>query len=297
MATRWDGMRRTNLHGDFYEMEIISNQYFSVGVHVDSDPEFRAYILAAGTAHARGNQSIDNILRRHKREWMRRFEKEEAERSGGLSELRQKLSYAVSQRCRAISALDLSTISTYGVIAAANAQIRLDSTFHGALLLIQGGHPCESEAVIRLGLEQVAWTYGIRNLKTAEQVEHTSGTGWINKLKPVFPGVGHFYGRLSNLAHMAPATHHRFLGVSEGKTHVKIRAPDTALESFLYLITLLDAFLVISERCFHTAGLDCENIDPASGTILERRTASELICAYLGALPPGTVEFFRSWWR
>ena len=167
-------MRRTNLHGDLSGMEIISNQYFSVGVHIDSDPEFRAYILAAGTAHARGNQSIDNILRRHKTEWVRRFETEEAEKTGGLSELYQKLSYTVSQRCRAISALDLSTISTYGIIAAANAQIRLDSTFHGALLLIQSGHPFESEAVIRLGLEQVAWTYGTRSLKTAEEVERTS---------------------------------------------------------------------------------------------------------------------------
>jgi hypothetical protein len=79
--------------------------------------------------------------------------------------------------------------------------------------------------------------------------------------------------------------------------HVKIRAPDAALESFLYLITLLDAFLVISERCFHRAGLDCENIDPTSGSILERRTASELIRAYPGALPPGAAEFFKSWWK
>jgi len=43
MTDAWDGMRWTNLGGDLDEMEVIGNTLFQVGVHVDSDPEFKAY--------------------------------------------------------------------------------------------------------------------------------------------------------------------------------------------------------------------------------------------------------------
>lgn len=297
MATPWKGMRRTNLHGDFHEMEIISGQLFSVAVHVDSDPEFRAYILAAGTAHAQGNETIDNTLRRHKNEWIRKFEEEETLKPGGVGALYQNIASEVSQRCKAISALDLRTASTSGAIASANTQIRLASTFRGALLLIRDGYPFESEAVIRLGLEQVAWTYGVRNLKTVEEVENTSGTGWMTPLKAIFPGAGRFYNRLTKLAHMAPATHQRFLGIEESRTHVKLQMPVAALESLVFLITLLDAFLVVSEKCLGSAGLACQNIDPSSGSLLEKRVASELIHNFEAALPASSAAFFRSWWK
>jgi len=270
MADAWDGIRWTNLGGDLDDMEVIGNTLFQVGVHVDSDPEFKAYILAAGVTHSRGNRSVDNVLRRHLDEWVRRFEREGAEAELGTEGLYRRISAEASRRCEAISKLDLRDCLVPGTVAAANAQIRLRSTFRAALVSIRVGYAFEAEAIIRLGLEQVAWTYGVRNIGTFEQVASTLGTGWITALKEVLPGIGPVYNRLSNLAHVAPATHERFLERSAEYTIVKLKTPAAAIESTRLLLILLDAFLIVSEICFHAAGLVCENIDPSSGRPLLR---------------------------
>jgi hypothetical protein len=297
MTDAWDGMRWTNLGGDLDEMEVIGNTLFQVGVHVDSDPEFKAYILAAGAAHSVGNRSVDNVLRRHLDEWVRRFERESAEAKIGTEGLYRRISAEASRRCEAISKLDLRDCLVAGTLAAANAQIRLRSTFRAALVTIRVGYAFEAEAIIRLGLEQVAWSYGVRNLGTFEQVESTRGTGWITPLKEVLPGVGLMYNRLTNLAHMAPATHERFLERSAENIFVKLKNPAAALESTHLLLILLDAFLIVSEICFQAAGLVCENIDQSSRTPLEKRTARGLASEFAAILPPTRGASIESWWK
>jgi hypothetical protein len=100
---------------------------------------------------------------------------------------------------------------------------------------IRLGHAFESEAVIRQGLEQIAWTFGIRGLDAVDQVDETLGTWWVTKLKSLFPGVGKFYGLLTNYAHLAPKTHARFLGKADlnkcsrsshdGREHARVDYP------------------------------------------------------------------------
>src|SRR5579862_6877086 len=141
-------MRKTNLHGSLADMEVISNGLVSIGVHVDSDPEFRAFVLAAGTAHGMGNESIDSVLRKHRKEWTRKFEKEALEAKSGARALGSAIAEISSNRCSELSTMRLPDTSPYGATAAANALIRLDATFRSALLLCRIGHAIESEAVI-----------------------------------------------------------------------------------------------------------------------------------------------------
>jgi len=297
VSDSWDGNRLIGLRSDLDELELIGNNLFTVGVPVDADPEFKAYVFAAGATHSSGNRSVDNMLRRHCDSWVKRFEDERSSDVRGVQSLRKVILEKASGRSMALAALDLNGNVNYGVRAAANAQIRLESTFRAALQLVQLGYAFESEAVIRLGLEQVAWTYAIRNLATPGEVEATSGTGWIPNLKEVIPGAGRIYGRLSNLAHVSPATHSRFVAHSDGQTMIRIKAPAAAMESLLLLIILLDAFLVISERCFGSNGITCESIDPNTGKLLEERVAQSLISDFEGILPPGSKDLFLMWWK
>jgi hypothetical protein len=184
------------------DMELIGNQMFTVAVPAGADPEFKAYIFAAGATHACGNRSIDNTLRHHCDKWTREFQQRGEADAIGLLGLRRAIAQQASTRCVEISNLDLGENALHGAISAANVLIRLESTFRAASQLVQLGFAFESEAVIRLGFEQVAWSNAVRRMRSPAEVEATSSTKSITKLKAVFQGAGHIYNRLSDLAHI-----------------------------------------------------------------------------------------------
>lgn len=218
-------MRHLNPDDHRDEMELIGNKLFTVGVSTEADPEFKAYIMAAGATYAAGNRSVDNILRKHRSRWIERFEKKaEADKRGAVG-LRAAVLREVSVRCRKISKLDLTNVTSSGIIAAANALIRMASPFRAASHLIRLGFTFESEAVIRLGFEQVAWSNVVRNLTEPEEVTKPRGTDHVTQLKSLFPGAGPIYGRLSNLAHVAPSTRERFIVEQDGEIMIQIQAP------------------------------------------------------------------------
>jgi len=280
---------------DLFEMQLIGNRLFRVAVRVDADPEFKTYILAAGSAHSLGMRSIDNVLRKHGDKWLQKFQEGRSDPEEQAAQFRNAVLNKVLMRCKEISELDLSGVTTEGTIATANIQIRLESTFRAALQLIWLGFAFESEAVIRLGLEQIAWSYAIRNLWTKEDVDSTSATGWMTKLKEVFPGAGRIYNRLSNLAHVAPSTHTRFLGRAEAETFVKIRSPAAARESMLLLSIVVDAFLVVSEMCFSRHGLRCDNFDENQRGLVQNRFVQQCIEKFSSCLPRDAQEIFAEW--
>jgi hypothetical protein len=70
-----DGIRWIGFDGDLPEMELIGTNLFAIGVAAEADPEFKAYMMAAGSTYAAGNSSVDNTLRKHKSMWVERFER------------------------------------------------------------------------------------------------------------------------------------------------------------------------------------------------------------------------------
>src|SRR5258708_33791338 len=158
--------------------------------------------MAAGATYAAGNRSVDNTLRRHRAIWIERIEKqaEVDERSAGG--LRRAVLREVSGRCESISRVDGREITSSGIIAAANALIRMHSTFLAASHLIRLGFAFESEAVIRLGFEQVAGNNAVRHLTVPEEVAKISGTGNMTKLQSLFRVAWVIYNRLINLYHL-----------------------------------------------------------------------------------------------
>jgi hypothetical protein len=281
---------------DLDEMELIGNRTFTVAVPIGADSEFKAYIMAAGSTHSIGSRSIDNILRRNGDRWVRFFEEQEVANAKGIAGLRWTIVQMAICRCVEISELNIGEYSGAGKLAAAKVLIRLESTFRAASQLIQLGYAFESEAVIRLGLEQVAWASTVRDMTDEATVEATSGTGNMTKFKAVFPGAGPIYSRLSDLAHVAPRTHRRFVSEIDGETSVQIKAPFAAKESIGLLLILLDAFLVIGELSFVHAGMTCHNVDAGSGKLKAGRPVHKLIERFDQVLPRGTGGLFASWW-
>jgi hypothetical protein len=173
----------------------------------------------------------------------------------------------------------------------------MDSAFRAASRLIRSGFAFESEAVIRLGYEQVAWSNVVRHVAEPEEVARLNGTRQITKLKSLFPGAGPIYNRLSDLAHVAPSTRERFMTEQDNGLMIQIQAPLAATESMRLLVVLMDAFLVVGEECFEHVGLPCTNLDPLTRRLREDRPARMLIAEFEGVFPPGTKSFFDAWWR
>jgi hypothetical protein len=293
----WDWTGLWFPENDLDDMEVIGNRLFRAAVPVESDAEFKAYIFAAGATHSCGIRSVDNLLRRHGDLWTRRFEQKQSSGKKNIALLRREVMRQVMARCEAISKLNLRKAATEGTITGANAQIRLESTFRAASQLLALGFAFESEAVTRLGFEQIAWIYAIRNMLTPDEIESTSATGSVTDLKHVFPGAGRIYNRLSNLAHVSPKTHPRYLGASEGNTIIRIRMPSAVRESMLLLVILLDAFLAVGEICLSSAGLRCENIDRETGHVRTKRIARTLVTDFSEVLRHDSGESFASWWK
>ena len=60
---------------------------FSVGVPVGADPEFKAYVFAAGVTHSMGNSSVDAQLRRNRGKWIDSFHPEQSKAGSAEREI------------------------------------------------------------------------------------------------------------------------------------------------------------------------------------------------------------------
>jgi hypothetical protein len=296
MSEEWDGMRRVIWSKDLDDMQVIGTDMFSVGVPVDADPEFKAYVFAAGVTHSLGNVSIDHLLRRNYDKWIRRHSDDLLFSKGSLSALLRDIRSLVDRRCDALSSCSLGPSAPTGKVAAANALIRLASTFRAAVQLVRLKLPFEAEAVVRLGFEQLGWAHAVVDLDSLESIDRVKATAAATTLKRIFPGAGRAYGRLSELAHMAPHTHCRVLVTRNDQLNIEIKSPEAARESALYLIILLDGLLTVSEICFGSFGPERQSVDIENSKLLENRPAAALIPEYLSILPADAAATFQQWW-
>lgn len=289
-----DIVRKIIWNKDLDEMEVIGSRMFSVGVPIDADPEFKAYVFAAGVTHSMGNSSVDAQLRRNRGRWIDSFRPGQS-KPGSAEQLMKIVRTRALTRVNELTALDLSGASS-GAAAAANVLIRLASTFRGALQLVRLGFAFESEAVIRLGFKQISWAYVVAPLTDVGEIERASPTKSITKLRELLPAAGRIYGRLSELAHVAPDTHHRFVSVDDNdKVRINIQAHDATPESLFLLVLLLDALYVVSEARFHVFGIPSSSLNHTRTKVAPERPTAALLREYGSALPPSAESTFASW--
>ena len=282
----WDGIRQIICVKNFDEMEIIGTMHFSVAVPIEADPEFKAMVLAAGVTHSGGNKSIDYTFRRYGDKFLKRFDPDRTCPHGCIKELLLILRKRGVNIAKILSSIEIAETNKHGMVSAANALIRLQATFHASVQLSLNGLGIEAEAVIRQGLEQIAWGLRVLELDEPEQVLNTKPNSSIFALKSEFPGAGFVYGMLSDAAHLAPRTHDRFISFSEGGVEVTIRDPNDCATSVMSLLLLLDAYSFVAQQVCITAGSEAR---------LATVECEKLIDIYEQVLPGNSREWFHRW--
>lgn len=282
----WDGVRRIIWAKNFDEMEIIGTMHFSVAVPIEADPEFKAMVLAAGVAHSGGNKSIDYTYRQYRDEFLERFSPDRTCPAGCTKELLLKVRKRAVGIAKQLTELDIPEGSPFGLLSGANALIRLQATFHASVQLSLNGLGIEAEAVIRQGLEQLAWSLRVLEIDEPEESQKIAPSACVSVLKSVFPGAGFIYGALSDAAHLAPRTHGRFLSFEGDEVAISIRNPNDCANSALFLVLLLDAYSYVS----HQVEMAVE-----TGPEAARDHCAELFDNYQQVLPSHAGEWFRRW--
>lgn len=243
----WDGVRRIIWAKHFDEMEIIGNDHFSIGVPIRADPEFKAMLFAAAITHIDGNKSVDYIYRRHGKEYLEAFDDDKRCPSGSLKELILHIGKTAERFSKCLSSGAFTSQQPTGSVHAVNVLIRVQSTFHAVSQLILGGLALEAEAVIRQGIEQCAWSLAVKELDDAKEIDKTSPTKSVSRLKQSFPGAGHIYGLLSDSAHASPSSQSRFVERNGDQVSIAIRSTEHCRQALLYLVMLLDTYANIAE--------------------------------------------------
>jgi len=267
-------------------MEIIGTMHFSVAVPIEADPEFKAMVLAAGVTHSNGNKSIDYTYRRYRDQFLERFSPDKTCPTGCIKELLLKVRERAVGIAKQLTELDIPEGSAFGLLSGANALIRLQATFHASVQLSLNGLGIEAEAVIRQGLEQLAWSLRVLKIDEFEESQKIAPNACISDLKSAFPGAGFIYGALSDAVHLAPRTHGRFLSFEGEEVAISIRNPDDCANSALFLVMLLDAYLYVS----HQVAIAVE-----TGPEAVQDYCAELVDNYQQVLPSHAGEWFRRW--
>ncbi len=149
---------------------------------------------------------------------------------------------------------DEEQICSVGGIVFSNVALRrVEGTFRAAGLLFRIGYMLEARAVARTILEQVAWSYAVRDIIDFDQASKLSPTKCISELKKLLPYVGRLYGDLSEETHLGLEEHGRFLRIEGNTSKVLFCHGEDSWESGLVLLNLADIWAVVfecSQRAF-----------------------------------------------
>lgn len=227
---------------EFDEMELISTGMLGVAVPFDAPRDFKARVLAAASTCFFGKKSVDNELKRNGDSYeLERPSAEERVMFGALVASKrhvQKLAYAMSE----FPNVEVNS----GLFAAEACLIRLQSSFKSAVLLIRQGYTLEAAAVCRLILEQLAWAFAIHKLEDHSYFD-LEPNRCITELKKLCPTAGHFYGSLSNLAHVHPSNTPEYLDFEGPRTAVLLRIFHLRWAAAFDIMKLADWFHLVGE--------------------------------------------------
>jgi hypothetical protein len=191
---------------DLDDYDILSTMTLSVAVPYRTTESFRKLIWAAMATYGFGNSSVDHVLRRYGFMWDRRADKS-FQHEPRIIALR-----SIAEAANEIAnALDRVTVgSGLGPLCAKAALCRLEASFKAAYGLVRREYIFETDAVVRLILEQIAWAFAIHSVPD-DEVFSLSSTKCIGRLKTIFPECGVLYGALSEWAHIDPSLAQKYV--------------------------------------------------------------------------------------
>jgi hypothetical protein len=230
---------------DLDDYDILSTMTLSVAVPHQTTESYRKMIWAAMATYGFGNSSVDGFLRRYGGLWDKMDDKS-FQRDPRIIALRD-VTEAVDGIAAALGRVTPSP--SLGHICSKAALCRLEASFKAAYGLVRKEYIFETDAVVRLILEQLAWSYAAYSASD-EQVFKLSGSGCITQLKAVFPECGPIYGELNKWVHIDPSIARQYVEFHKAGAEVVRRSDVNAFQSGAYLVAFAPVYLKIVQELF-----------------------------------------------
>jgi hypothetical protein len=229
---------------DLDDYDIISSNTMSIAVPHRASNSFRKLLWAAMVTYGFGNTSVDHVLRRYGPLWERTVSRS-LQGDPRLAALREIVN-AIKQIARE---LDRVKPIGSGPICARAALVRLEASFKAAYGLVRRAYVFETDAVVRLILEQMAWAYAAHGASEKE-IFHLAPNKCISRLKKLLPRCGTLYGLLNRWAHIDPSLAQNYLEFHRAAIDVVRRSAFNSFESGEHIAVLAVAYLDLAQELF-----------------------------------------------
>jgi hypothetical protein len=230
---------------DLDDYDILAMNTLSVAVPYRTTESLRKLIWAAMVTYVFGNSSVDHVIRSYGNLWEHRRDKS-FESDPRLLILRSTQE-AVMRIAETLE--KTSTSPRLGHVCAKPALCGLEATFKAAYGLIRRDYIFETEALIRMLLEQLAWAHEA-HFADENTLRTLNPTKCITKFKAVFSSAGTFYGELSEGAHLDPSIVEHYLRFHKTGSKIIRRSAADSQHSGYYLTALASTYLEVVQKLF-----------------------------------------------
>ena len=230
---------------DLDDYDILAMNTLSVAVPYKTTGGLRKLIWAAMVTYAFGNSSVDHVIRRYGHLWRQRSNR--CFESDPLLLILRGNQEHVAHIAEKLEGTGRSVL--LGHVCAKSALCRLEATFKAAYGLVRRNYIFETEAVVRMLLEQLAWAHEAYQASD-DALRTLNPTKCITPFKAVFKEAGKFYGELSEGAHLDPSIAENYLRFHKQGANVIRRSRPDSRHSGYYLTALASVYLEVVQKLF-----------------------------------------------
>jgi hypothetical protein len=227
---------------NLFEMEIIGNHLFSAAIPYNSSFELKKDILSVLQAHTLGVTSIDYVRKKYGEDL--KLPEPDLEKRNLL-----KILDKINNEINSVKNIFINEVirpKHVGLLAAEAALLRLWASFQSVILLISQSYSFEIFPILRMILEQIAWSYTVYEINA--EIIYIKPYTTISKLKGLAKIVGRLYGVLSSQAHLDPSIHNQYLKIADNRYYI-IYSSSNLISYSLYLCLLTtDIYRIVSEK-------------------------------------------------
>jgi hypothetical protein len=240
------------------DFDIFLNQSVPIGIDSAYPSELRVRLSAASISYQRGNKSVDHVIKRY-------FNDLKYDQLPG-DRLDKRISESLKLELRKLDEVlgELAPEqSVLGQMVSKWTFMRIPFSFDLAITCAQRGALFECLAIVRMILEQVAWSLEICDLDDFNAITSRQTYQSIGGLKSIHPAAGKFYGWLSGHAHWTYDAHIKAF-------EAKIGTITMRLANSLYKAQALGAILVlfaITQRAYCQLITSLGSIAPRNDTL------------------------------
>lgn len=225
------------------DLDPLGDRLFTIGVPPNASDEFKRYVFAAGKTLRLGNRSVDYMLRAYGEHWNLRDHRGE----------RSVVVLAATKAAKASTRAAIERIvhvpdkpGRLGLFAAVSALLRLQTTLRALTFTVRHGFSFESAALLRMVLEQLAWSVAIHRREDSG-IFKVRPQSTLRSLTTVIPDAGKLYGLLSEHAHIHPDETLRYIEFASGEPMIRMSFRNRNDADVLRMLTIADYYIIVCE--------------------------------------------------